>query len=176
MGSGNSREGCIELLGRLHADELELDRQRGRGRLEVLDRLRMVRRIWIPDHCHPGQSWDRFLEQLHPLGAELDRHHREPRDVSARMREVRDQAGSNRISDERHDDGDGRRGALDRSGRGRTIHDDQIGFALDQVGGQRGDASVIPGGRSPFDHHVASLDVACVPQPLPKRLRLLALG
>ena len=38
------RECRIELLGRSHADELELDRQRGRHRLEVFNLLRLPRR------------------------------------------------------------------------------------------------------------------------------------
>jgi hypothetical protein len=46
--SGDSREGWIELLGRLRGHEVELDRQRGRHRLEVLDRLRMIGCGWIP--------------------------------------------------------------------------------------------------------------------------------
>ena len=99
--SADSREGWTDLLGRSHAHETQFDRQRGRRRLEVLDHLRVERRVWIPQDCDPGEPWDRLLEQLQPLGAELGHHDREPGDVSARMREACDQAGSDWIGDER---------------------------------------------------------------------------
>jgi len=37
---------------------------------------------------------------LQPLGADIAKHHREPGNVSAWMREVRDQAGSDWIGDD----------------------------------------------------------------------------
>ena len=101
---------------------------------------------------------------------------REPGDVAARMCEVRNQAGPDWIGHQGHDDGNSGRGTLCRLGCNRAVHDDHIDLALHQVGGQRGYLIVIAAGRSPFDHYVASLHVARVPQPLPKRLRLLALG
>ena len=84
----------------------------------------------------PVSSWDRLLEQLQPLGAEVGRHHREPGDVSARMREVRDQAGADWISHQGHDKRDGGRSALQRTGRDRTVRDDHIDLALNQIGGE----------------------------------------
>ena len=92
------------------------------------------------------------------------------------MRKVRDEARSDWITDDRQNDWDGGRGALDRLGCNRTIDDDYIEFALDQVGGQLRQPIVIAVGGSPLDYHIATLGVARVPQPLPKRLRLLALG
>ena len=53
MRSADSRERGTEVLGRSHAHETQLDRQRGRRRLEVLDRLRVVRRVRIPQDCDP---------------------------------------------------------------------------------------------------------------------------
>src|SRR5262249_44173851 len=50
----DSREGWTELLSRSHTEELELDRQRGRRRLEFLDHLQVVWRGWIPEDCDPG--------------------------------------------------------------------------------------------------------------------------
>lgn len=46
--STGGRECCTELLGRSHPQHSQFDRQRGRHRLEVLDHLRMWRRVWIP--------------------------------------------------------------------------------------------------------------------------------
>ena len=57
--------------------------------------------VWIPQDCDPGEPWDRLLEQLQLLGGEVGNHQREPGDVSARMREVCDQAGSDWIGDKR---------------------------------------------------------------------------
>ena len=121
-----------------------------------------IRRVWIPQDCDPGESGNSFLEQLQPLCGELARHHREPGDVSARMREVRDQAGSDRIADDGHDDWDGGRGALDRLGRNRSRDDDYLDFALKQVRGQLWYPIEIAVGGSPLDHHIASLGVARV--------------
>ncbi len=79
------------------------------------------------------------------------------------MREVCDQARSDWIGDEGHDDGDGGRGALARTGCDRAVHDDHVDFALDQVGDQLRYPIVIAVGGSPLDHHIASLGVARVP-------------
>ena len=59
-----------------------------------------LRVIWIPKDCNPCESGDSFLEHLQPLGADIAKHHREPGNVYAWMREVRDQAGSDWIGDD----------------------------------------------------------------------------
>src|SRR5215813_14778904 len=91
------------------------------------------------------------------------------------MGKARDQAGPNWIGDGSHDDRDDGRGALRGTGRDRSVHDDHIDFALYKVSGQFRYSIVIAIGRSPLDHQIASLGVPRIPQPLPERLRLLAL-
>src|SRR5262245_16283444 len=61
MRLGDGRERRPEFLGRSHAHKVELDRQRGRRHVELLNRLRMVWRSWIPKDCDAGESWDRPL-------------------------------------------------------------------------------------------------------------------
>ena len=122
--------------GVLHAHETQFDRQRWRRSLEVLDRLCVPRCMRIPQDCHPSDSGNSFPEQLQPLGAEFGKHRRESGDVAARVREAGDQAGSDWITDDGHDDGNGRRGALDRQGCNRVLHDDHLDLAMNQVGDQ----------------------------------------
>jgi hypothetical protein len=79
--------------------------------------------------------WDGLLEQLQSFDAELSQHDREPGDVSARLREICDQARSHRICHDGHDDGDAGRGVLGRLGH-CDVSDNHIDSALDQVSGQ----------------------------------------
>jgi hypothetical protein len=87
--------------------------------------------IRIPKDRDPGKPWDRLLEQLQLFDVELGRHDREPGDVSARVCEACDQAGSDWIGDGGHDDGDGGRGTLGRLGSNRIRCDDHIDFMLE---------------------------------------------
>jgi hypothetical protein len=88
--------------------------------------------------------------QLEPFGAEVGRHYCVPGDASARMREVRDQAGSDRIGCQDHDDGDRGCGALRFARPDRTVRDNHIKLAPDQVDGQLRYPSVIAAGGSPL--------------------------
>jgi hypothetical protein len=119
-------------------------------------------RVWIPQDCDPSDSGHRFLEQLQSLGAQVSHHEREPGDVAAGVRKACDQPGADWISDERRDNRDGRRGALECLGCGRSLHDDYIDFPLDQVSSQLRYLVEIAVGRSPLDHQVASLGVTSV--------------
>ena len=49
-----------------------------------------------------------------------------------------------------------------RLGPDRTVRDDHIDFALDQIHGQLGYPSVIAAGGSPLDYHITSLNVSRV--------------
>ncbi len=144
-------EGRPDLLRCSCAHETQLDRQRRRCCLEVLDCLRMVRSGRIPQDDDPAKAWYRLLEQLQPFGAEFRQHDRQPGDVSPRSRKTCDDAGSDRIGDDRHDDGDGGRGALSRLGCLCGVRDDHIDFALNEVGGQLREPGVVAVGRSPLD-------------------------
>src|SRR6266480_1888865 len=110
--SGAVPEGWTELLGRSHTHETQLDRKRWRNCLEFFDRLGVEWVVRIPQDSGPGKLWIYFLQQLQPLGIKFRGHHREPGDVSARMRQARDQAGPDWIEDESHYDGDSRCGTF----------------------------------------------------------------
>src|SRR5215470_18489518 len=112
MRSADRLDRGSDLLRRPNRCETQFNRQRARYSLEILDRLRVPRRLWVPYDSDPRKRWDRLLKQLQPLGAELRKHDREPRDVSAGLREILDQAGSDGIRDDSHDDRDRRGGAL----------------------------------------------------------------
>jgi hypothetical protein len=129
---------------------------------------------WIPQDNDAGKLRHRLLEQLQSLGAELRQHDRESRDVAARLREIGDEAGSDRIGDDGHHDRDRGRRARGGLGGGCRVGDDHLDLALHEIGGQLRKLSVVAVDRSPLDHHIASLHVASVAQPLPKGLGLFA--
>ena len=91
------------------------------------------------------------------------------------MRQALDQAGPDRIEDERHHDRDSGCGPLGSFSANRAVFDNHIDPAPDQVGGQFWYPTVIALGVSPVDHDVAPLGVPCLPQPLPKLLRRFAI-
>ena len=90
------------------------------------------------------------------------------------MREICDYAASNWISDDHHDDWDSGGGPLDSLGCNRTVHDDYLNFALDQICGQFGYPIVIAVDGSPLDHHITPLGVAYVPEFFTECLHLFA--
>src|SRR5262245_51267359 len=136
----------------------------------------LPRRGWIPDDSNASERWDRLLEQLQPLDAEFGEHDRQPGDVSAGVREIRDQAGSDGIRNDGHHDRNGGRRALGLLNRRSDVRNDQINFLFNEFGGQLGEPSIVAIGPSPFDAHVAALGVAHVLETLPERLRLFAVG
>ena len=83
--------------------------------------------------------------------------------LRAGMREVGNQSRSEGVGNDRHDDGYGRGGSQGGAGRDRYISHDDIHLALNQLGSQLRYTVVIAVGRSPVDHHIASLGVARVP-------------
>jgi hypothetical protein len=95
----------------------------------------MERVIRTPHHCRLGKMRNHLFEQLETFGVEIDRcHHRKPGDVSPGMGRALDQARSNRIKDETHDDGNrgGRTfGHLSADG---AVHDHDVNLAADACG------------------------------------------
>jgi hypothetical protein len=78
------------------------------------------------------------------------------------MGEAGDQTGSDWIGYVGHYDGDGGRGALRGTSRGRTVHDDQFDLVLDQLGNQLRYSIVIAVSVPPLDYYIASLGVSGV--------------
>ena len=129
--SRNIQEGWTELVGRSHTHEIQFDRKRGRNCFELFDHFGIEWVVRIPQDCSPGKLRIYFLQQLQPFGIKFRRHHREPGDVSARVRQALDQAGPDRIEDEGHYDGDSRCGTLGHLCANGTVLDDHIDFASD---------------------------------------------
>src|SRR2546430_9212547 len=100
--------------------------------------------VRVPHYCDPGQLRVHLFEQLQAFGVEVEgRHHGKPGDVTTRVRQALDQAGPDRIEDERHDDGDCGCRALGNLGPYRAVLDDHIDPVPDQVGGHFWYATVI---------------------------------
>jgi hypothetical protein len=88
--SGDIREGWTELLRCSHTYETQFDRKCGCNCLEFFNCLGVEWMVWIPQNCSPGKLWIYFLQELQPFGIKFRGHHREPGDVSARVRQALD--------------------------------------------------------------------------------------
>src|SRR5262249_52969394 len=64
--------------------------------------------VHIGQDCHPGEAWHDLAQQFHSVSSEIAGLVRQASDVAAWSREVRDEAGSDRIACSRKDDGDDR--------------------------------------------------------------------
>ena len=152
----------LERLVRLsHVGELELDRQRRRHCLEILNHLLVIASL-DSTGLQLDEPWNCLLKQLQALGAKFNRHRSESGDIAARMREARNQPGSDRISHSSHDDGNSGGGALKRLGCNGIPNDDYVDFAINQVCSQLRYATVVAICRSPLNQHVATLRVSRV--------------
>ena len=83
--------------------------------------------------------------------------------------------GPNRIENERHNNGDGRRHTLGHFGANRAVLDDYLHLFLYQVFDQPRDPTVITLGGAPFNDHIPSFRVTRLAQPLTEELRSLAI-
>ena len=83
-----------ELCDRISTCPLRGVRRSPHNYLQNLDRRGVELVVWIPQDCGAGKLWIYLLKQLQPFGIEFGRHHREPGDVSTRMRQIPDQAGA----------------------------------------------------------------------------------
>ena len=117
--------------------ELQLRRRR----LGLSQRLRLEHGVrGIPQHPHSRRLGTQLTDQLELLADDVGGVGRAARDIAARPREARDQAGPHRISHTHHHDGDGARRLLRRQrslGHHRHEHIDLEG---DELRGERGEA------------------------------------
>src|SRR6185295_19476286 len=135
----NGREGRLKLIRRSHINELQLDRQRARGRLEILANYLadLVRRVNIrfPHNRDPLDLRNRFLEQLQPFCKQCATHARDSGNISPRMRELRDEARREWV-EQSGDDGDGGCGARGRLSRNQVRHENDVDLQLDEFLGE----------------------------------------
>jgi hypothetical protein len=82
---------------------------------------------------------------------------------------------ADRITDQRHDDGNGAGGALGSERCPAAFHDDYIDSAADQISHRFGHVIVVATTVPPIDQDVRTLDIAGVAKPLSKRLCFLTL-
>src|SRR5262245_60939667 len=69
-----------------------------------------------------------------------------------------------------HDDGDRRRGAPGRFGRGRGARDDDVHFEANELAREGGESVSVVAVESTLDEHVLALDVPQLPHPLEESL------
>jgi hypothetical protein len=133
------------------------------GRLHRLEGHQRARRK--DQDRHAGEFGHQFFEQRQPLPRNLRADIlRQPGNVAAGARDVRDEPGPDGIANVNHDDRDRRGGLLCRDDmRVATRHDD-VDLEPDQVLGELREPLQLPVGEAVLDYHVPSRDVAKIPQ------------
>jgi len=119
------QEGALDILGTSHFDGLEVQTQRTGRPLHLFEVEDGARGVRIPEQRQPGEPGHDFTEQLQQLGTEARVHGGHAGDISAGVREARNQPGADRIGAVRHHDRDGLRvlgDRRDRTVRGRHDH------------------------------------------------------
>jgi len=87
----------------------------------------------VPNDRDAAQLRDSLFEELDALSAELGKAEGEPRHVAARLREILDEAGADRIADRDHHDRNGLRRVLRRQRRLKASGGDEVDVELDEL-------------------------------------------
>ena len=87
---------------------------------------------------------ENIIQQLQSLGSQLGREKAGSRDVPSRSRKARNEAGSYRIADGGHDDGDGLGRLPCGVGRLGSRRQDDVDVSLGEVGSQSGQSIGLP--------------------------------
>ena len=109
-------------------------------------------------------------EQLKPLPAQLGRNDAETGGIPAWPRKTGHKTGSNRITDDGHDNRYRCGRGLERLGRRRSTRDNDVDIVPHKIGGKLRQPvdSVLP--PSPFNRDRLPVDIAKVTQPFEQRL------
>jgi hypothetical protein len=120
----------------------------------------------IDQHRHARRSEHQLTQQFHPLCHQLGTEKLDPRQVSARSSEARDEIEPNRVFDDCEDDGDRRSGSLGRQRRSLAGCDDDGNLSANQFLRECRQPAKLALRSAVFDHDVLALDVAGLLQAL----------
>ena len=121
------------------------------------------RSIEESDACHVGND---FLHELEPLHCEVDLQNRISSQVPARAGKAGHEPASHRVSGRRHDNRNGHRRLLRRTGPRRTVRHDHIDLKAYQLGRESRQPIIMLLGPPILDDEVPALFVAEFPQSL----------
>ena len=105
---------------------------------------------------HATHARRQRLEDLDPLGHQVGREARHPRDVAVGLREVVDEARGDRIGDDGEDDRDRERRGLCGSRGDRSVGEDEVHPGLRQLFHRRGHRPEVAARESDVEAHVAA--------------------
>jgi len=159
-------EGLVELFGRRYAEELQIDPQRLRPCVRLLQRDGMEEVRWIPKQGHAGHLGSDLPEELQSLALQIWRDRAQARDVATRPRQARDDAASDRIADRHHDERHRCGRLLHGKGRRCTGRDDEIHVCGQEIIDEARKPLVVPIRPSVLDQDVAALLIAELTQPV----------
>jgi len=122
----------------------------------------------MPEGRDPRNLGEGLLEQLQALRDQLGAEVRQPGDVPTRPRETGHEPVSDRIANDRHDDGDRGGRLLYSTGRWRIRREDEVDLETGQFGRQTWEPLDLPIGRSVLNEDVLTLHIAAFAQALPE--------
>src|SRR5262249_15340854 len=166
---GERCDAMLEPAGILQIEWAQLDAERRRHGLECAELARPRSYCRITKDCHSRQVRHNLLEQFNRFSAHRILLAGKAGDVAARPRQAIDEAGADRIGDDREHDrnGAGRLTQGPQCGAGKS-HDD-VRPERDQFGREFANAIGIPCGPAVIDPHVAALGPARLLQSLQER-------
>jgi hypothetical protein len=118
----------------LTENDSERHPQGARGRLHHLPLRDVGRVLRVPDDRDSSQLRDGLFQELHAFSAELGKAEGEPRHVSARLREILDEARADRIAHRDHHDRNSLRRVLRRQRRLKAGGSNEVDVELDELG------------------------------------------
>ena len=154
------RESRFVLIRALRLERLQLNAGRPRCR-HYAHVFSVLRSRWVGHHGKARHAWHRVAKELHPLRGEVARKRGHAGDVSARVREARDEPALDRIvGAERHDDRNRRCRIVRGTNRYRRSGNNDVDVEAYELGGQRRQPIRLAVGQSLFECDIAANDIA----------------
>ena len=168
-GGRECRDGTLDPRRVPHTDRANLHPERRRRDLYDAELGGASRYRGIPKNRHAGDFWRDLLQKLQPLRSDTIFAHHESGGVTTRSREAFDEAGGDRVADDReyHWDDTGR--LQQRSNSRSTMRQDDIGRERGQFRRVSANFVGLAGGPARLNPRVAADTPAQQRQPLQER-------
>src|SRR6267378_59394 len=130
-------EPARDVVGSVYRDRDDDDSEIGGRAVQRIQLLPVRYVVWVQEDRHPRGPWCDLLQQFHALRRKFGIHAHEARDVSARLPQRSDEPRADWVGRDGEDDGDGLRCLARGHRRGRNGGEDNSGFGLDELYGER---------------------------------------